>query len=248
MYVFVWGRGGGGGSTQTNIVRLKQNAGNWRRPLSSRNAGYLPCYLFVKLIERTPASPTSQWCAMSTSSLTHIFIFKLVPKSLKSGTNFVGKQWLATASEPLLSGSMTSCCHSVLTTSTTTKKKKTKECTSIGCSAKFLLGVLNFSLYKFSDFVEKRFCHCSLSFQFFFFFHQAICIHCLLHDHPRPNNFIWKKPGNIWGADTGDLCEQKFPTQHPAVCSLLLPLLLESGYECLGFSLHKWEFLPSSKF
>ena len=33
MYVFVW-RGGGGGSTQTNIVRLKQNVDNWRRPLT----------------------------------------------------------------------------------------------------------------------------------------------------------------------------------------------------------------------
>ena len=32
MYVFVWR--GGGGSTQTNIVRLKQNVDNWRRPLS----------------------------------------------------------------------------------------------------------------------------------------------------------------------------------------------------------------------
>ena len=30
MYVFVWR---GGGSTQTNIVRLKQNVDNWRRPL-----------------------------------------------------------------------------------------------------------------------------------------------------------------------------------------------------------------------
>ena len=30
------GEGGGGGSTQPNIVRLKQNAGNWRRPLTSQ--------------------------------------------------------------------------------------------------------------------------------------------------------------------------------------------------------------------
>ena len=36
MYVFVWRRGGGGGSTQTNIVFLKQNAGNWRRPLTKQ--------------------------------------------------------------------------------------------------------------------------------------------------------------------------------------------------------------------
>ena len=33
MCVFVWRRGKAV-STQTNIVRLKQNAGNWRRPLS----------------------------------------------------------------------------------------------------------------------------------------------------------------------------------------------------------------------
>ena len=46
--------------------------------------------------------------------------------------------------------------------------KKTEECTSIGCFPKFLLGVWNFSLYKFSDFLEKRFCHRSLSCQFFF--------------------------------------------------------------------------------
>ena len=36
MYVFVW-RGGGGGSTQTNIVRLKQNVDNWRRPLNDNS-------------------------------------------------------------------------------------------------------------------------------------------------------------------------------------------------------------------
>ena len=66
-----------------------------------------------------------------------------------------------------------------------------------------------------------------------FFCHQAICIHCLLH--PQPNIFIWKKLGHIWCADTNDLLGQKFPTGHPAVCSLLLPLLWESGNECVGF-------------
>ena len=37
---------GGGGSTQTNIVRLKQNAGNWRRPLSKRsgNTARFSCF------------------------------------------------------------------------------------------------------------------------------------------------------------------------------------------------------------
>ena len=75
---------------------------------------------------------------------------------------------------------------------------KTKKCTSIGCSAKFLLGVWNFSLYKFSDILGKRFCHHSLTYQFFC--HQAICIHCLVH--PQPNIFIWKKPGLILCADT----------------------------------------------
>ena len=40
---------------------------------------------------------------------------------------------------------------------------------------------------------------------------------------------------------------QNFPTQHPAGCSLLLPLLWESSYECVGFSLHKCQFLPSSR-
>ena len=33
--------------------------------------------------------------------------------------------------------------------------------------SKFLRGVWNFSLYNFSDFLQKRFCHCSLSCQFF---------------------------------------------------------------------------------
>ena len=39
--------------------------------------------------------------------------------------------------------------------------------------------------------------------------------------------------------------EQKVQTQHPAVCSLLLPLLWESSYECVGFSLHKCQLIPS---
>ena len=182
-----------------------------------------------------------------------------------------------------------------------------EECTSIGCSAKFLRGLWNFSLYKFSDFLEKRFCHCSLSCQFFLmacsltsccnsvlmasakkwkiallsgallsfcvvceiflctsfqtflrrdsvtalylvscFCHQAICIHSLLH--PQPNIFIWKMLGHIWCADTNDLLRQKFPTEDPAVCALLLPPLWESGNECVGFSLHKWKVLPSPKF
>ena len=51
-------------------------------------------------------------------------------------------------------------------------QQKTDECTFIGCFAKFLLRVWNFSLYNFSDFLEKRFCHHSLSCQFFC--HQAI--------------------------------------------------------------------------
>ena len=59
------------------------------------------------------------------------------------------------------------------------QQQKTKECTSIGCFAKFLFGVWNFSLYKFSDCLEKRFYHCSLSYQSFR--HQILCIHCLLH-------------------------------------------------------------------
>ena len=79
-------------------------------------------------------------------------------------------------------------------------QQKTEECTSIGCSAKFLCGVWNFSLYKFSDFLEKTFCHCSLSCQFFC--HQAICIHSLLH--PQPNILIWKMLGHIWCADTNE--------------------------------------------
>ena len=45
-------------------------------------------------------------------------------------------------------------------------------------------------------------------------------------------------------ADTNDLLGQKFPTEDPAVCSLLLPLLWESGNECVGFSLRKWKVLP----
>ena len=125
-------------------------------------------------------------------------------------------------------------------------QQKTEECTSIaiGCSAKFLRGVSNFSLYKFSDFLENRFCHCSLSCQFFC--HQAICIHSLLH--PQPNIFFWKMLGHIWCADTNDLPGQKFPIEDPAVCSLLLRLLWESGNECVGFSLYKWKVLPSPKF
>ena len=52
-------------------------------------------------------------------------------------------------------------------------QQKTEACTSIGCSANFLLGVWNFSLYKLSDVLEKRFCHHSLYFVIFFC-HQAI--------------------------------------------------------------------------
>ena len=110
--------------------------------------------------------------------------------------------------------------------------KKRKNALLSGGSAKFLRGVWHFSLYKFSDFLEKRFCHCSLSCQFFFC-HQAICIHSLLH--PKPNIFIWKMLGHIWCADTNDLLGQKFPPEDPAVCSLLLPLLWESGNDCVGF-------------
>ena len=63
-----------------------------------------------------------------------------------------------------------------------------------------------FLLYKFSDFLEKKFCHCSLSCQFFC--HQAICIHSLLH--PQPNIFIWKMLGHIWCADTNNLQFKSF--------------------------------------
>ena len=125
-------------------------------------------------------------------------------------------------------------------------KKKTEECTSIWCSAKFLRGVWNFSLYKFSDFLEKRFCHCSLSCQFFW--DQAILYTLPGTPTIKINIFIWKMLGHIWCADTNDLLGQKFPTEDPAVCSLLLPLLWESGNECVGLFLHKWKVLPSSKF
>ena len=114
--------------------------------------------------------------------------------------------------------------------------KKTKECTSIGCSAKFLLGVWNFSLYKFSDLLEKRFCHHSLSYQCFC--HQAICIHCLLHT--QPNIFIWKKPGHILCADTSDLWGKSFQLsiQQCALCCchccgrVALINLSVSGFPC----------------
>ena len=159
---------------------------------------------------------------------------------IKNETTFVLENWHVTKNEPLLFGVHWPTVVILLWW----HQQKTEECTSIGCSAKFLRGVWNFSLYKFSDFLEKRFCHCSLSCQIFC--NQAICIHSLLH--PQPNIFIWKMLGHIWCADTNDLLGQKFPTEDPAVCSLLLPLLWESGNECVGFSLQKWKVLPSPKF
>ena len=65
---------------------------------------------------------------------------------------------------------------------------------------------------------------------------------------PTSNIFIWKMLGHFWCADTNDLLGQKFPTEDPAVCSLLLPLLWESDNDCVGFSLHKWKVLPFPKF
>ena len=131
---------------------------------------------------------------------------------------------------------MTCCCHSVLTT---INKKRKNAPLSAALLSFCLVCKISFCT-SFQTFLRRDFVIALYLFSFFFFCHQAICIHCLLHDHPRPYIFIWKKPGHIWCADIGDLCEQKFPTQHPAVCSLLLPLLLESGYECLGFCFHKW--------
>ena len=121
---------------------------------------------------------------------------------------------------------------------------KTNECTSIGCSAKFVPGVWNFSLYKFSDFLEKRVSHRSRALSYQFVCHQVIWIHCLIH--PQPNIFIWKKPGHIWCANTSDLSGQKFQLsiQQFALCCCHC-CGGESGYECVGFSLHKWKFLPS---
>ena len=46
MYVFVWR--GGGGSTQTNIDRLKQNVDNWRRPLSLCNVRLFSLFPLTK--------------------------------------------------------------------------------------------------------------------------------------------------------------------------------------------------------
>ena len=58
MYVFVGrrGEGGGGGSTQTNIVCLKQNAGNWRRPLNL----FFVVVAFTRFL-KVPELPGSQY-------------------------------------------------------------------------------------------------------------------------------------------------------------------------------------------
>ena len=82
---------------------------------------------------------------------------------IKNETTFVLENWHVTINEPLLFGAH----WPPVVILFWWHQQKTEECTSIGCSAKFLRGVWNFSLYKFSDFLEKRFCHCSLSFQFF---------------------------------------------------------------------------------
>ena len=83
---------------------------------------------------------------------------------------------------------------------------------------------------------EKRFVTAlDLYFVNFFFAAKPFVdrIHCLLHR--QPNIFIWKKLGHIWCADTNDLLGQNFPNEHPAVCSLTLPLLWENGYdECVA--------------
>ena len=116
------------------------------------------------------------------------------------------------------------------------QQKKTEESTSVGCFAEFLLGVWNCSLYKFPDFLEKRFCHRSLSCQFFATSHLYT-----LPATPTTKYFLMEAFRRGWGT-FGVLTPLTFgeniPTQHPAVCSLLLPLLWESGYECVGFSLH----------
>ena len=54
MYVFVWRGGGGGGSTQTNIVRLKQNVENWRRPLMKVDRGERTPYFVVDITKNAP--------------------------------------------------------------------------------------------------------------------------------------------------------------------------------------------------
>ena len=78
---------------------------------------------------------------------------------------------------------------------------KTEKWTSIDCCAKFLLGVSNHSLYNFSDFLEKKFCHKSRACHIFCL--QTISTHCLFH--PQPNVFTWKTPRLIWCGVTQDL-------------------------------------------
>ena len=108
--------------------------------------------------------------------------------------------------------------------------KKRKNALLSGALLSFCLVCEIFLCTTFQTFLRRDFVTALYLVSFF-----AIFILSLLH--PQPNSFIWKKLGHIWCADTIDLLGQKFRTQHPAVCSLLLPLLWESGYECVGFSL-----------
>ena len=86
-----------------------------------------------------------------------------LPCCIKIETNFVLEWWHVAKNDPLLFW-----VHwPPVVLLFWWHQQKTEECTSIGCFAKFLLGVWIFSLYNFSDFLEKRFCHRSLSCQFF---------------------------------------------------------------------------------
>ena len=83
---------------------------------------------------------------------------------------------------------------------------KKQKWTSINCCAKFLLGVSDHSLYNFSDFLEKKFCHKSRACHIFCL--KNISTHCLFH--PQPNVFTWMTPRLIWCAVTQDLAGHIF--------------------------------------
>ena len=115
--------------------------------------------------------------------------------------------------------------------------KKTKQCPLSAALLSFGL-VYEISLWTpFQTFLKRDFVT-ALYLISFFFCHQAICIHCLLH--LQPNIFIWKNPGHIWCADTSDLLGANVSN---SVSSIVLSVVATAVGEWLWVC---WVFLATN--
>ena len=93
-------------------------------------------------------------------ALFQVFIcFKFIALRLKIETKFVWAKWRVKENETLLWEAH----WPPLAILSWWHQQKTEKCTSIDCCGKFPLGVSNPSLYKFSDFLEKKVCHLFLA-------------------------------------------------------------------------------------